>query len=107
MKLAHYPDGNKPECNGAGCLIFTAESYGQEQAPEAFTVPQTHRLQLFSGTPGCSISFTLDEGEDSFWRIYTTPLNLAAGDHRLRTKVSRIGYHNSEEKVFEITVEGT
>lgn len=106
MKLAHYPDGNKPKCNGASCLIFTAESYGQEQAPEAFTVPQTHRLQLFSGTPGCSISFTLDEGKDSFWRIYTTPLNLAAGDHRLRTKVSRIGYHNSEEKVFEITVEG-
>ena len=44
------------------------------------------------------------EGEKSFWQVYTWLINLPAGSHRLRTVVSRIGYHNSKEKVFEITV---
>ena len=105
IKLTHYPDGEKPECKEASCLVFTAESYGQQRAPDAFSVPQPHRLQLFSGTPGCSISYTLEEGKGSFWRVYTSPLELAVGSHRLRTVVSRIGYQNSEEKVFEINVE--
>ncbi len=104
MKLAHYPDGDKPECKVAACLIYTAETYGEDRAPDAFSLPPKHRLQLFSGTPGCSVSFTLDEGEDAFWRVYTSPLSLPVGNHRLRTVVSRIGYHNSDEKSFEITV---
>ena len=106
LKNIHYPDGKKPECKEASCLVFTTDSYGQERAPDAFSLPQPHKLQLFSGTPGCSISYTLDEGEKSFWRVFTTPLSLPVGNHRLRTVVSRIGYQNSEEKVFDISVEG-
>lgn len=105
IKLSHYPDGKKPQCNEASCLVFTAGSYGQERAPDAFSVPQQHRLQLFSGTPGCSISYTLDEGEASFWRVYTSPLSITVGSHHLRTVVSRIGYHDSSEKVFNINVD--
>ena len=105
LKHMHYPDEEKPECKEANCLVFTADSYGQERAPDSFSVPELHKLQLFSGTPGCSISYSLHEGEKSFWRIFTSPLSLPLGKHRLRTVVSRIGYYNSEEKVFEINVE--
>jgi hypothetical protein len=105
IKLTHYPDGEKPVCKEASCVVFTADSYGEDRAPDAFSMPQQHRLQLFSGIPGSSISYSLEEGEKSFWRVYTTPLILPVGNHRLRTAVSRIGYQNSEEKVFEIDVE--
>ena len=105
LKHMHYPDEEKPECKEANCLVFTADSYGQERAPDSFSVPELHKLQLFSGTPGCSISYSLHEGEKSFWRIFTSPLSLPLGKHRLRTVVSRIGYYNSEEKVFDINVE--
>ncbi|RZO76871.1 MAG: hypothetical protein EVA68_03240 [OM182 bacterium] len=104
LKQMHYPNLEKPVCKEASCLIFTLESFGQERAPDEFKLPDKHRLQLFSGVPGSSVSYTIDEGEESFWRIYTTPLVLPVGKHRLRTRVSRIGYENSEEKVFEITV---
>jgi N-sulfoglucosamine sulfohydrolase len=105
LKHMHYPDEEKPECKEANCLVFTADSYGQERAPDSFSVPELHKLQLFSGTPGCSISYSLHEGEKSFWRIFTSPLSLPAGRHRLHTIVSRIGCQNSEEKVFDINVE--
>ena len=105
LKHMHYPDEEKPECKEANCLVFTADSYGQERAPDSFSVPELHKLQLFSGTPGCSISYSLHEGEKSFWRIFTSPLSLSAGRHRLHTIVSRIGCQNSEEKVFDINVE--
>jgi hypothetical protein len=95
IKLTHYPDGEKPECKEASCLVFAAESYGQERAPDAFSVPQQHRLQLFSGIPGSSISYSLEAGEKSFWRVYTSPLILPVGNHQLRTVVPRIGYQHS------------
>ena len=104
MKAIHYPNGEKPVCTEARCLVFTADSYGQDGAPDAFSLPAQHRLQLFSPTQGCTICFTLEEGEESSWRVYTGPIGLPAGTHRLRTVVSRIGHHNSPEKVFEITV---
>ena len=105
LKKTHYPDEEKPVCSEASCLIFTANSFGQERAPDDFKLPEKHRLQLFSGVPGSSISYTFDEDEDSFWRIFSSPLSLPFGRHRLRTIVSRIGYENSEEKIFDITVE--
>ena len=104
MKAVHYPNGEKPVCTEARCLVFSADSYGQAPAPDAFSVPHNHRLQLFSPTQGCSISHTLDDGEASFWRVYTGPIRLPAGNHRLRTRVSRIGYHDSQEKTYEIAV---
>ena len=107
LKKTHYPDDEKPVCSEASCLIFTVNSFGQERAPDEFTLPEKHRLQLFSGIPGSSISYTFDEDEESFWRIFTSPLYLPVGKHRLRTIVSRIGYENSEQKVFDITVEGS
>ena len=104
MKAIHYPDGEKPVCNEARCLVFSADSYGRDRAADAFNLPEQHRLQLFSPTQGCSICFTLDEGERPFWRVYAAPIRLPAGTHRLRTVVSRIGYHDSPEKRFDITV---
>ena len=104
MKAIHYPNGEKPACTQARCLVFTADSYGQDRAPDAFSLPEHHRLQLFSPTQGCSICFMLEDGEESSWQVHTGPIRLPAGSHRLRTVVSRIGYHDSQEKTFEITV---
>ena len=104
MKILHYPNGEKPVCTETECLVFTTDSYGEERAPDAFSVPQQHRLQLFSATQGCSICFTLEEREESFWQVYTGPIRLPTGSHRLRTVVSGIGYHNSHAKVFDIKV---
>ena len=105
MKLLNYPDGEKPVAAQAKCLMFAGDEYGQTKAPDAFSVPQHHRLQLFSPTQGNSICFTLEEGEEVFWQVFNAPIMLPVGRHRLRTIVSRIGYHSSPEKVFEVTVE--
>ena len=104
MKSIHYPNGEKPVCTEARCLVFTADSYGQKPAPDVFSVAHNHRLQLFSPTQGSSICHTLDEGEAAHWQVYTGPVRLPSGSHRLRTRVSRIGHHDSPEKTFEIDV---
>ena len=36
LKNLHYPDGEKPVCREASCLMFTADSYGEDRAPDAF-----------------------------------------------------------------------
>ena len=107
MKAVHYPSGEKPDCSEARCLIFTVDSYGEQPAPDEFSLPSQHRVQLFSPTQGCTVCYSLEEGEKAFWQVYVGPIQLPIGRYTLRTKVSRIGCHDSPEKIFEVSVAAT
>lgn len=62
-------------------------------------------MQLHCATQGASIAYTLEEGEQAPWKLYTEPLRLQSGVTRLRAKAIRIGYKESaeQEATFKVT----
>lgn len=42
-------------------------------------------------------TYTVEEGDDPRWLLYTKPLRLEAGQTKVRAKATRIGYQESRE----------
>ena len=57
-------------------------------------------LQLHCSTQGASIAYTMEQGEDVHWKLYTETLRLPKGETTIRTKAIRIGYKESDETPF-------
>lgn len=53
-------------------------------------------VTLASSTEGASIAYTLEEGNDAGWLLYTGPVTLKKGG-KLRAKAIRIGFNDSSE----------
>ncbi len=58
------------------------------------------RVTLSSETPGAAIVYSLEDGPDVSWRLYTSPLEIAA-PYRLRLQAGRLGHYDSDEVVIE------
>lgn len=59
---------------------------------------------IHSGTHGASITYTTDEGDDAYWRLYSAPLRLVRGTTTLRARAVRYGYAESDETSVGVTV---
>jgi hypothetical protein len=56
------------------------------------------RIELHSETPGATVVYTLEPGDDVRWRLYTEPVQLPpARRPNLRAKAGRLGWYDSEE----------
>jgi hypothetical protein len=62
-------------------------------------------IQLYCATQGASLTYTMDEGADPRWLLYTDPIRLPEGVTTLRAKATRIGYKESEEVAATFVVE--
>ena len=92
-----YPDGRQPETAPVVCVPICSESPGIEPAPEGGSFEGPLLLQLHCATQGASIAYTLQAGDNPHWLLYSEPLRLDAGEHRLRARAIRIGYAESDE----------
>lgn len=99
-----YPDGKQPETAPPLFVPICEESPGQEAAPEGGTYRGPVLVQLHCATQGASIAYTLEEGDDPHWLLYTTPLRLPQGRTRLRARAVRIGYRESRESAATFNV---
>ena len=99
-----YPEGRQPETAPVVCVPVCPESPGMEPALEGGSFQGPMLLQLHCATQGASIAYTFDAGENPHWLLYTEPLRLDAGAHRLKARAVRIGYAESPETraVFEV-----
>jgi len=100
-----YPGGEQPQTAAPVFIPICQESPGIEPAPQGGTFRAPVLVQLHCATQGASITYTLGEGENARWLLYTQPLRLPVGTTTLRARASRIGYRHSPEAraTFEVT----
>ena len=99
-----YQDGRKPETAPPIFIPICEESPGQEAAPEGGSYKAPVLLQLHCATQGASIAYTLEEGDDPRWLLYTRPLPLKPGHTIVRARAIRIGYEESRESAATFSV---
>lgn len=93
-----YPAGARPRTAPVTLVAFDADGGGREPVDGgSFRSPMA--VQLHCATQGASIAWTLSDDSEPHWQLYTTPIRLAPGTHRLRTRSIRIGYLESEERI--------
>lgn len=92
-----YPDGKKPRTASPVFVPICEESPGTDACPEGGTFEGPVLLQFYCATQGASMTYTMEEGEDARWQLYTGPIRLAEGENAVRAKAIRIGYEESEE----------
>jgi len=106
MKHRWWPDGEQPAT--APCIFIPISDALPGVKPHlegGFTAPGPLLVQLHTPTQGASMVYTFDAGsEDTHWKLYHEPLRLGPGEHTLRVKACRIGYHESPERVATFTV---
>ncbi len=102
-----YPEGRQPETAPVIAVPICSASPGMEPALEGglFVCPML--VQLHCATQGASIAYTFDEDDDPHWLLYTEPIRLEAGKHRLRARAIRIGYRESREIQVRFVVRET
>ena len=94
----------QPKTAPPKCIPIHATSRADRPHPEggAFSAPLL--VQLHCGTEGASIAWTLDEGDDPHWALYTCPIRMPKRKSTLRAKAIRIGFLESDELNVEFTV---
>ncbi|NRA37845.1 MAG: sulfatase-like hydrolase/transferase [Planctomycetes bacterium] len=96
MVAKWYPNGERPTTAAPLFIPINAEIGGQLPAESQQELKGPCYVQLYSATQGASLSYTLDEGDEATWHLYSQPILLSAGKHKIRARSVRIGYFESE-----------
>ncbi|MCY4402297.1 MAG: sulfatase-like hydrolase/transferase [Candidatus Poribacteria bacterium] len=104
MVASWYPGGIQPQTASPIFIPINASNPGREPANENGEWEAPLLLQLHCSTQGASIAYTMEQGEDVHWKLYTEPLRIPKGKTTVRTKAIRIGYKESDENTLNISV---
>jgi len=98
------PDGEPQQTAPIVFIPLTPDRPGIQPAEGHTILWEPCAVQLHCATQGASILWTTDPGDDAAWQLYTEPLRLPEGMHRLRAKACRIGFTDSEERALPVVV---
>lgn len=104
MVRSWYPDKKQPQTSPPVCIPICEQSPGTEVSLEGGEYKGPLMVQLYCATQGASMRYTLDDGDDARWLLYSAPIRPGPGTHTLRTRSIRIGYAESEERTATFTV---
>ncbi len=99
-----YPNGEQPHTAPVIFIPLAEPNTGREPVTDTATLPPPALLQLHCATQGASIAYTLEDGDNVHWELYTGPLRLPKGTTTIRACAIRIGYKESEERRLAVTV---
>jgi arylsulfatase A-like enzyme len=99
-----WPGGKQPVTDAPYFIINSVEDRASKNYRTGGTYTSPMTLSFYCPTHGASIVYTFEQKENPHWLLYTGPLNMKPGDHRIRVKAVRYGYRESEELTgtFEI-----
>ena len=100
-----YPDGERPKTAAPVFIPICGQSPGRGTAPDGGTFKAPILVQLHCATQGASMAYTLDQGDEPRWLLYTEPLRLPVGETALRARAVRIGYEESKESAATFIIE--
>lgn len=92
-----WPGGKQPVTDIPYFIINSTEDRASRNYRTGGTYTSPMTLGFYCPTHGASIVYTFEEKENPHWIIYSGPLHLKPGDHRIRVKAVRYGYRESEE----------
>ncbi|HOS73010.1 MAG TPA: chitobiase/beta-hexosaminidase C-terminal domain-containing protein, partial [Bacteroidales bacterium] len=92
-----WPGGQQPITDIPYFIINSPEerASGNYRTGGTYSSPMT--LGFYCPTHGASIVYSLDEKEDTRWKLYSGPLHLKPGIHNIRVRAVRYGYKDSDE----------
>lgn len=106
LKLRWWPNGIQPQTKQIWFVPNTATNRSEsriESEAAAFKAPVS--IDFYCPTEGASLAYTLQDGDDARWNIYTGPIRLQKGKTILRARAIRYGYKESTESRCTFTVE--
>jgi len=98
MVCQMYQGNEQPKTSSVHFVPNSPENRASDFADEggAFSGPMT--VKFYCATQGASMAYTLEEGEDARWLLYTGPIHLNKGEEKIiRAKAVRYGYKESDE----------
>ena len=104
MVAKWYPNGTQPQTASPLFIPINTSNPGMVPVNEDGEWDAPLLLQLHCSTQGASIAYTIEQGEDVRWQLYTEPLRIPKGETCIRAKAIRIGYKESDEKSLKFTV---
>ncbi len=104
MVHAQWPNKTQPSTGTPTFVPIDVDNIGQDPAPDGGSFTSPMLLQLHVSTQGASIGYTMEQGEDVHWKLYSEPLRLTPGEYTIRTKAIRIGYKESEERIAKFII---
>ena len=104
MVAKWYPNGEQPQTASPIFIPINASNPGRQPTNADGNWEAPTLLQLHCSTHGASIAYTLEQGENAHWKLYTEPLRLPKGETTIRTKAIRIGYKESDENILHARV---
>ncbi|MFY9153546.1 MAG: sulfatase [Prolixibacteraceae bacterium] len=92
-----WPGGKQPITDKPWFTVNAPEDRASQiyQTGGTYSSPMT--LGIYCPTHGASLVYSLDSAENQTWKLYSGPLNLEKGTHKIRIKAVRYGYKDSDE----------
>ena len=101
-----WPGGRQPVTEAPYFVAYGADDYCKCPIGGVyglhFRVAGPALVQLHTPTQGASLAYRL--GDDPVWRLYTGAFPLGKGEWQLSAKAARIGFKESAERAFVLTV---
>ncbi len=89
-----WPGGVQPET--ARPYILPRRTTADPSRPDSLAIPEPLEVTIYVPTQGASVGYTLEEGTEAAWQLYTGPI-LVQSPMTLRAKAIRYGYKESAE----------
>ncbi len=104
MVRSMYPDGQKPKTASPLIIPLTKDAPGVEAVKDGEILNAPCALDFYCATQGAGIAYTMEDGHDCQWKLYTGPVRLPEGKTVIRARAIRIGYLESDETRAELQV---
>lgn len=105
MVARMWPGGVQPQAAAPIFVAINSTEVGIEPSSQG-TYGEPTAILLHSATQGASIAYTMEEGPEPVWRLYTGPIILRQGAARIRARAVRLGYKDSGETAASYVIEG-
>lgn len=92
-----YPDGVPPQTAKPVFIPNAPSNRGRTSTGTGATFQGPMLVKIYCATQGASFAYTMEDGDNPHWLLYTGPIRLPQGTTTIRTKAIRYGFKESDE----------
>ena len=100
-----WPGGIQPVTDKPWFIVNAPEDRGSKNYQTGGTYSSPMTLSFYCPTHGASLVYSLENGPNPGWKLYSGPIVLPSGKTTARVKAVRYGYRESEELSGEFIIQ--